>query len=437
MDAVAELVGQRHHVARFAEVVQHHVGVDIGDGRVGKGAGGLAGFDARVDPALGEERLGNLAHAGIEGGIGIHHHLAGFVPADGLGLFHGQRRVAVPDLHPVEAEPFAFQLVIAVREFRVGGDHGVAQGLDDLGFHVVGEVARGLGAGHLAPAVDDLFLLGRCVVDAGEYLDVFGEDAGEFAGGHLALGAVLVGQVVEGCLDAEFFALHVEGQPGDGFVKEALPCVAHHAEVVEEFLQFVRELIGFHGADAIEDGLVAGQVGIGGEGGVEMGIRQAVQFQCEEHQRGGEIRQLFLAVRHELRASGVCCELVIAQARIGHDAACDLGDFLVALHAGQQGIGVERFQLAFVIGGEGGAFRLEKGHVGLEFGGVGRCIEIAQIPFGQVAEAIGAGGGVCVANGKGKVEHGSPLVCLFCWARDRQRGRAGARGALQFPRSMG
>jgi hypothetical protein len=62
--AVAELVRQRHHVARLAEVVEHHVGVHVGDGGVGEGAGRLAGLDARVDPALVEEGLARSAMRG-------------------------------------------------------------------------------------------------------------------------------------------------------------------------------------------------------------------------------------------------------------------------------------------------------------------------------------------------------------------------------------
>jgi hypothetical protein len=52
VDAVAQLMRQRHHVARLAQIVQHHIGMHGGHGRMGKGAGRLAGFDAGVDPAL-------------------------------------------------------------------------------------------------------------------------------------------------------------------------------------------------------------------------------------------------------------------------------------------------------------------------------------------------------------------------------------------------
>ena len=80
--AVAELVRERHHVALLAEVVEEHVGVHLGDRRMGEGAGRLAGLDRRVDPALVEERLGELGHARVEAGIGVEHGRARLGPAD-------------------------------------------------------------------------------------------------------------------------------------------------------------------------------------------------------------------------------------------------------------------------------------------------------------------------------------------------------------------
>ncbi len=114
---------------------------------------------------------------------------------------HRQRRVAVPDLHPVQPQPFALQLVVAVAQPRIGGDHGVAQRLDHFGLHVVGQVPPGLGRGHPAPAVDDFLFLGLRVVHAGEGLDVLAENARQFLRCRLALGAVLIGQQVQRALD--------------------------------------------------------------------------------------------------------------------------------------------------------------------------------------------------------------------------------------------
>ena len=55
MHAMAQLMGERHHVARLALVVQQHIRVRGRRGRMREGARRLAGPDRRVDPAIGEE----------------------------------------------------------------------------------------------------------------------------------------------------------------------------------------------------------------------------------------------------------------------------------------------------------------------------------------------------------------------------------------------
>ena len=122
---------------------------------------------------------------------------------------------------------------------------------------MVRQVPRCLGCRHVAPTVEHLFFLGTGVVNARKDADVFTKDAGQFAGGGLAFGAVLLGQVVEGCLKALCFTIDLESEARDGFIKEPLPGVAHDAEIMEELFQLVGQLVGLHGADAIEDGLVA------------------------------------------------------------------------------------------------------------------------------------------------------------------------------------
>ena len=321
--AVAQLMREGHHVARLAEIVEQDIGMHLGHRGMGEGARRLAGLHAGVDPALAEERSGDLGHARIEGGIGLHHRRLGLSPGHDPGVLHRQRRVAVPDLHPVEAEPLALELVIAVAEPRIGRDHGAAQRLDHLGLDIVGKVPGGLRGGHLAPTVDDLLFLGLGVVDAGEGLDVLAEDPRQFTRRGLALGAVLLGQKVQRALDGQGLALHLEFQPGDGLVEQPLPGVADDAEIVQELLQLVAQLVGLHRSDAVEDRLVARQIGIGGEMRGQHRIVEPVQLEREEDQRGGGVGDLLLAVGEELGALGIGGLLVIAQPGEGHDAPGD------------------------------------------------------------------------------------------------------------------
>ena len=182
-----------------------------------------------------------------------------------MRCLHRQGRVAVPDLHPVQPQPFALQLVIAVAELGIGGDDGVAQRLDHLGLHMVGQVPPGLRRWHAAPAVEDFFFFGLRVVHAGKGFDVVLQRRGPararppraWRGPGRSAGSA--------CLRCSALAINVEGQPCDGFVKQPLPRVADDAQIMQEFLQLVRQLVGLHRADAVEDGLVAGQIGVFGE----------------------------------------------------------------------------------------------------------------------------------------------------------------------------
>ncbi len=71
--AVAELVRQRHHVARLALVVEQHVRMRRRHGRMREGARLLAGPHGCVDPVLLEEAVGDFRHCRRERAIGGEH----------------------------------------------------------------------------------------------------------------------------------------------------------------------------------------------------------------------------------------------------------------------------------------------------------------------------------------------------------------------------
>ena len=104
---------------------------------MGKGPGRLARLDAGVDPAVGKERFGQFAHPRIKRVVGCHDRGLGLVPVNKSGVFHGQGRVAIPDLHAVQTEPLALEFIIAVAEFGIGGNHRVPQGFYNLGFDLI------------------------------------------------------------------------------------------------------------------------------------------------------------------------------------------------------------------------------------------------------------------------------------------------------------
>ena len=69
---------------------------------------------------------------------------------------------------------------------------------------------------------------------------------------------------------------------------------------MQEFLQLVRQLVRAHGAHPLEHRAVAGQIGVGVQLGVELGVGNAVQLQREEHKRRGRIGHAVLRVGQAL-----------------------------------------------------------------------------------------------------------------------------------------
>ena len=108
VQAVAQLVGQREHVAAARGVVEHQVRVRGGDGVRAEGAAALALAHGRVDVAPVEELLRGLAERGRVGER-RRHELGRLVPAD-LHLLAADRGHAVvvgQAVEPQQAAPSA------------------------------------------------------------------------------------------------------------------------------------------------------------------------------------------------------------------------------------------------------------------------------------------------------------------------------------------
>ena len=138
---VAELVGQHEHVAPAAGVVEHQVRVHARRRVRAERAAALVRADGRVDPALVEEPLGQLAEDRRELVEGAQDELGRVGPVD-VDLLVGDRRHAVVVGEPVEAEQVGLQAVPAPRQVVVVA-HRRQQRLDRLVAGLVGEVAAG------------------------------------------------------------------------------------------------------------------------------------------------------------------------------------------------------------------------------------------------------------------------------------------------------
>ena len=265
MHTMAQLMRQGHDIAGFSQIVQHDVGVNGGHGRVGKSARCLARLYACINPAIGEEGLGNLGHLWGKFAIGGQHHISRLGPVHQLWRFKVQGRVAVPDLQLVQPQPFGFQPIVAVRELGIGCNHRIAQGLHHLRLHMVGQMAAILGRGHLAPAVINFLFLGQGVVHAGKELHMLVKHRRQRACRRLTLGAVGVRQQVQRRLKVQLLRLTLDGEhePRHGLIKQLVPrACPHDRGIVQVGLQLVRQLVRTHRAHAVKDRLVARKIGV-------------------------------------------------------------------------------------------------------------------------------------------------------------------------------
>ncbi len=284
MDAVAEFMRERHHVPRLALIVQQHVRMRRRHGGMREGAGRFAGARRRIDPALAEEAPGDIRHFRREIRIGGQDGVFRLGPRDGPLIDLGQRRVAIPMIELVLAEPPRLQLVVAVRQARIGLLHGRHQRLHRFAFDAIGEVARIRHVLETAPAIGDFLVLRERVGDEREVAQVCRQRLGEGLGGVLAHGLVGILHLVQGRLDGEFLAAHIEPQRRDGLVEEAVPgAAAGHRLFMKELLDLVVELIRLVLAQILDPGPVMGER-LPCHRRVEDRVVDAVQFQPEEQQ---------------------------------------------------------------------------------------------------------------------------------------------------------
>ena len=366
--AVPELVRERHHVARLAQVVEHQIGVRTRYGRMGEGPRRLAVLDRRVDPAAIEKRLGDPGELGREPAIGLHHRGLGGLPVEDALVAGGQRGVAVPGVELGLAEPPGLHGVIAVREPRIGFLHRRLQRVDNLALHGIVEVPAVGDVLEAVPAVGNLLVLGQHVGDVGKEPGVVVQGPGEAMESCLALGLVAIREQVQRRLETQLLAPHVELERGHGLVEQPVPGRgAGHRLLVEQLLHPVLELVGLGLPELGEPGPVAAQHRVSGERRLQRGVVDPVELEAEEDQPRRKIGQRLAHVAHELGAVGVLGVAHILQEGIGAEPAGEVVERLDPLDRRRQpAIAREAIELALVVGLEGHRFRFRPLEIGLE-----------------------------------------------------------------------
>ena len=395
MDAVAELMRQRGHVAAPVGPVEHHIGMDRGDRRGAEGAAALARPRRDVDPAI-EEPPGDLAHPRGDGIERLEHDLAALAPADLL-------LVGADDGHPVvvgeplDPEQLRLRPVPAARQLAPR-PHGFDQRLDRFVGCLVREVAGREPVRVIAQPVHRRLLLKQRVEGVGA-----GAQAG-FERGRDRLGNL-----------APPLPLGVE-EPGEGDVERHRVVVAREldpdrrGELVEEPAPGAaagqRELRGDSllgraqqvGAVApLHPQVMAAEVhAVGGEQLIGAGVVDRDPLEVEEDEsrldRGGALRSV-LEQRADRRVLGVGGE---AQVRVVECSPDDLGEPTKALHRVAQARAVELADPALELGGD-----LDRDPVGLVEQRVDRrpvvgaavTLDAGGLEVDQVAQVPGVGDG--------------------------------------------
>ena len=161
--AMAQLVRQGHDIPRLAVVVHQQVRMHRRHGRMGERATRLAVPQPGIDPGMIEKALPDVAELLREAAIGRQHAVPRLRPGNRPVNIIRQRRVAVPVLQLLEAEPLRLQCIIPMRQPAIIRRHRRAERVHNLVLHHVRPVARAGGTRVVAPGIDDLFVLGQRV----------------------------------------------------------------------------------------------------------------------------------------------------------------------------------------------------------------------------------------------------------------------------------
>ena len=153
MHAVAELVGEREHIAPSRGVVEQHVGLDRRHARRAERPAALGRAHGRVDALLVKEALCDGAELSGEGRVAIEHDLAGARERE-ADLVLADRRHTVVVGQTIDAEQPGLQPIPASRDL-IAAAHRFDQRLHGLVAGLVGEVARGKPARVMTQSVVD------------------------------------------------------------------------------------------------------------------------------------------------------------------------------------------------------------------------------------------------------------------------------------------
>jgi hypothetical protein len=349
----------------------------------------LAGPYRRIDPAIGEKTLRDIGHLRREAAIGRQDHIAGVGPGDAAGGGERQRRVAIPMRELLLFEPACLELIIAMRQFRIGRANRTHQRIDHLALDAIGQMPRIRDVLKTAPAIGNLLVLGQRVGDERKRALVGLESFCQRLPGRLALCGAAILQQIKGRLDRKLLAPDLEAQAGDGLIEQPVKGgVAALGFLVEQLLDPILQLIRLVLSQILDPRTVMRQFRRRHRA-LNCRIFNAVELKREKQQMHRRIGQPLGNVAVEFGNRRIDAVAGMNQAGIGRQTPGEIVDRLVA---------PDRFGEPFAATLAGGFFRelalvvrLKRDAIGVHllqiagrFRRVDSGIEIGQVPFRQL-----------------------------------------------------
>ena len=349
VDAMPKLVGKRGDVPGPTVEVQQDVRVDRGHRGMAERTRILSRPRRRIDPAVLEKASRDFRKPRIEPGEGAKNGLARLVPGETLLVIARQRRVAVPVIESVAAEPAGLEPVVAMRELFVGIPDRCHQRLDHLVLDHVGQVPVRDRLWIAAPFVLDLLVLGQGVGDQGKDTDSIPEPGTEGLGAGAAHGLVRIVEQIERIGQRQVGPVDPKARLGHRLIEQPHPSAGPGDPLlVKKLLEIVLELVRLEHADVAQPRAVT-RGGLIGELRFQGVFIDAIEFEREK--QGGR-RDLGIPLLHRLHEAALFGVAHVAgehQLRIGHHLVQPFDNLLVRGNRGAQ-LGAGQLRQAVGVG---------------------------------------------------------------------------------------
>ena len=350
VQAVAELVRHRQHVAAGGGEVEQHVRVHARNRVRAEGAASLVRPRRRVDPVLVEEPPRDRAGRRRERLVGVEHQVARLAVRERDVLGEHRRRAVVVG-QPVDPEQLRLEPVPALGNVEAIS-HRLDQRHHGLVGRLVGEVAARQPVRVAPQPVLDRLVVDERVVDEPARAQPRLERGRDGVGGAAPQLAIGRQQAAERDVERQLLVVEVDPERRDQLSEQAAPGrLARDRLLGEDLLLALREQVRAVAPRAVQVVVVAIERR-GREQLVGAGVVDGRPLEVEEQEQRLDLGGALLDELEQRAALGVGRVGREPQARVRARAPDQLVDLLELAHRRADPVGVQVRDLAGVVGGE-------------------------------------------------------------------------------------